>query len=418
MIASLPAIAVPLDVQATIAFDDRSEVRARRSTGDTHAAIDLVEMVGARVHTDDRRWTSDLAVVPTLTLPDMATSFAPQVLTSGSAHLAAKTRTTVLALDGDGTYGYENFGYLAPIPGASAFGGERFSANPPTLPTQSVQPIPSTSTLELGQARGFFSLLTKPSARWDISLRAGYTFSGGIDASSRLFLPQQSGPRADAQAHYALSRTDLVGATALAWYVGFTGGLCPAWYPASARGSALGCSPEDEVAEAMATWKHSWSPFLTTMLGAGVGVAEVRLLPTDFHDFYATPAGVATLEWRERRARGELHAIVEGRVTQVVDAVSGAIDLRVLPTVRLEARHERTTTRLTLALAESLTPDRPTAANYVLGGAELSYAFLRKRNAEVAVGLREGRTHENGFTPLVSTTAYVSLVIQTPVQYF
>src|SRR5580658_4965275 len=193
MFAALPMAA---DLAATLTLSDRTETRLR-DPGDTPTApsVDIATMPEARLSLASSRSNFALAYTPRLTLWDVNdVGLRPLWLDAGSARLESRYGRTTLSLAQEASYGSMSFADLTFAPGP-----EGAPPHVDVVPTSKIIEFESTSTT-LGSRT--------ETRRWEVVSSVGYQLSGGADDASRLIIPLQKGPLAEAMAAFAASPVD------------------------------------------------------------------------------------------------------------------------------------------------------------------------------------------------------------------
>lgn len=375
---------------ATADLSDHQEVRGRvtGSSGQSAAlGLDFLNAPSARLRIYDRRWDATLGYSPSITVPDVQLGVTAQVSHNGVAAVSWRERRVLLTLTESGSYGQQNSAFLT-TPATQAAGtaaGAGTGAAPPT-PTPvggaaaggtvapgAVQLLPAPTTLLLGSSRTTFGAQLRVAHRWQASTALSYALSGGLDAASRVTLPLQKGPRAEASVEYAASHVDALVTAASATKLDFSTGACPVAPGAAAPPAGVLCSPEDELVQATESWRRRLTRSSNVSVGVGGSLVRSRLQPSDPTRTFAYPVGEVSYEYATSIETHPTRIRVDGIVAPVVDVRSGATDYRAQGAVTITLPIRRTTFRGVFAATRSVYTIQVEAASLVRADGEVEY---------------------------------------------
>jgi len=329
----------------TAELSDRVEVRVRDTSG--AVGVDLVDLPAARIDITNRRWEYLLDYRVNAMLPDLQLGVSPQLLQMGDLGVSWRDRRIRVGITEYASYGQQNSAYLlvgtpaaaAPAPTVTPVGGG---------PQLLAQP----QTLLYGSSRTVLASQFVLSRRWSGTASIEYSMQGGLDASSRAYLPFVMGPRADASATYALTPIDNLQTRASALESSATSALCsPAALDVPAGSE---CDPSAAEGIVTGTWQHHLSRTWTSALAAGAAYVRVRLRDAQAYGQYVYPVGTASIERATgpEEKRSVIHA--EALVAPVLDVRSGLLDERGQVTLAVSQYLGKTTVLGRVAAAHSI----------------------------------------------------------------
>jgi hypothetical protein len=341
MFAALPMAA---DLAATLALSDRTETRLR-DPGDTPSApsIDFATMPEARLVLAASRSRFTLAYTPRLTLWDVNdVGLRPLWLNAGSALFESVYGGTTLSLAQDASYGAMSFADLTFAPSAEGA--------PPR-----VDVVPSSQIIQFESTTTTLRSRTE-TPRWNLGSSVGYQLSGGADSASRLVIPLQKGPVAEATATYAGSPVD-----------GFATTL-------NGSETAFSSGPDIILGEGDEGWKRRWSAATETDFTLGVSEARVRASPLAQSVDQTNPVAEAILEQRLLTDGDRVTVRIGSRLGPVVNRLLGIVDERIQGTLEFKWTHGPFATSAFASAQQSVPTGGPDATELVAGEVGLSYA--------------------------------------------
>jgi hypothetical protein len=356
MLAALPLAA---DLAASVMLSDRTEARVR-DPGDspTGPSIDIATTPDARLILVSPRTDFTLAYTPRLTLWDVNDiGVQPLWLHTGLARVAWHDEDTALSLEQDATYGATNFAALtfAPSP-------EEQPTMPPrvdVIPTSQIVQFESSTTTLGSRIVG---------RRWDFRSHVGYQLSGGADDASRLVVPLQKGPLADATLTFAQSPVDHFATTVTASQTEFSSG------------------PEIALGEVDEGWKHRWSPLTETTFALGISEASVQPSPVVDSFRETNPVVEAILDDAMLIDGDHVTLRLDARLGPVVNRLLGIVDERVQGSVLSKWTH-RPFAMSAFASAQQSVPTDGTYATSLLTG-ELAVSYTATEAVVFDMGVR------------------------------
>jgi hypothetical protein len=258
----------------------------------------------------------------------------------------------------------------------------------------------------------------RPTRRWLLRAGGGYQMAGGVDQQSRVTLPFQQGPRAEAAAEYSVTRTDAEITNASFYGSTFTAGPCIA-------STDPVCEPIDEVPSIAEGWRHAFARTVDATLL--VGATAVRSRQHDYDAWrvrgYPTAdlivarhvAGATTSQEqaaggaaRERHLHPEeLELMAELRLAPVVDYRTGIADQRAQALAIGSYTVERTTIHVTLGFAQSVPVSDAGAATFLRGEVEIAYRATPR--IDVGGGVRGAWQTQPPFGAFFTEGAFVAL---------
>jgi len=336
LVTALVAVAA---LRGTIDASARTEVRAR-SSNEGAAAFDLETALDVMAVGRSRRWELRLGYAPRLTLRgDVGPS--PDVLHGVVLGVGYGGRRASISLHEEGSFGRQSWTPFIPDPTLAPG-----APGPGTLPAPLI--------INYASSRTGLSAKLAPARRWGLGLSLAYALSGGTDAPSRASLPFQTGPRGALSAEYALTRTDHLASTASASWTGFSSG------------------PEDILLQATASWRHALGRNTESTLDGGAAWATARAGPSEPLRSQAHPIAEATITHRIPSLR--IDARVTGRISPVIDPLSGRVDERLEASGGVTWNATRTISIFgQVGAAQSLAWARPGAVTMAFHGLTVAY---------------------------------------------
>jgi hypothetical protein len=341
MFAALPMAA---DLAATLTLSDRTETRLR-DPGDTPTApsVDLATMPEARLALASPRFGFTLAYTPRLTLWDVNdVGLRPLWLDAGSARLESRYGRTTLSLAQEASYGSMSFADLTFAPG------------PEGAPPR-VDVVPSSQIIQFESTSTTLGSRTE-TARWNLGSSIGYQLSGGADSASRLVIPLQKGPVAEATATFAGSPVD-----------GFETTL-------NGSETTFSSGPEIILGEVDEGWKRRWSSVTETDLTLGMSEARVRPSPLAQSVEETNPVAEVILEHRMLTDEDRVSLRIGSRLGPVVNRLFGIVDERIQGTLASKWTHGPFATNAFASAQQSVPTEGPYATELLAGEVSLSYA--------------------------------------------
>ncbi len=382
--------------------------------------LDLSTIPSATATLSDRRSAYALSYSASFTLPDLIT-FLPdlgasldlEIFQFGSVVAAWHDRWTTFTLTEAASYGQINSAYIATLPAPPG--------QPPPTPTTA----PAPSTLTLGSSFTDATLGQRLGRRSLLSLSATYIVDGGADTNSRLYLPEEYGPRVSASLAYDLSRRDTLTTQAIAQEISTTGGCPPPSAPAPAVAptsprqptpplppTTLGiCHERVEDVQVDETLRRRLWPTTTLSLGGGMALYDVDA--PGVVDTVLYPVVLAALSYAYG-ARGTSDFVVSAELGPVVDVRTG------IASERIEARAEvtdRTSSAVTLRTSvnglRSVGGNDPYPVSYLFTGSA-DAIFHLNRQVDFTVGAEALLQDQKVYGTLWSAFAYAALTLRGP----
>jgi hypothetical protein len=247
-----------------------------------------------------------------------------------------------------------------------------------------------------------------------LSLEIAYLTSGGLDAKSRTYFPEQYGPRADASFAHALSRRDQAVTLAYASAAQFASGQC---YDSVTGAVGTGqCSPAAQVAQISEGIRHTIDR--ATTFSADVGIAGTRTRSTDSVSYEENLYPVGTLELAHHFGLERKSSILLGAyIAPVLDWRTGIVNERLRGHIALtEALTALVTLRATVDGSQTIPTDAPLATSLIGGLAEVVYQS--SRNVLLTVGLRAWWQQQSQFGTYSSYILYFDVTALAPALRF
>jgi hypothetical protein len=387
MFAALPMAA---DLAATLTLSDRTETRLR-DPGDTPTApsVDIATMPEARLSLASSRSNFALAYTPRLTLWDVNdVGLRPLWLDAGSARFESRYGRTTLSLAQEASYGSMSFADLT------------FAPSPEGAPPR-VDVIPSSQIVEFESTSTTLGSRTE-THRWTLGSSIGYQLSGGADSASRLVIPLQKGPVAEAEATFAGSPVD-----------GFATTL-------NASETTFSSGPEIILGEVDEGWRRRWSAVTETDLTLGVSEGRVRPSPLAQAVEQTNPVAEVILEHRILTDADRVTIRIGSRLGPVVNRLLGIVDERIQGTLASKWTHGPLAANAFVSAQQSLNTGGPDATELVAGEISLSYAVTEAVAFDVGVrGLWQRAAQSLTETPSVTATfaqgiIFVGVTLRAP----
>lgn len=423
----LPATVVAADYAGTLDLFDCTEFRVRTTqeldtapgypaNTLTQVGYDLFTQPTARAQVFDRRWHFELTYAPSFTFPDLELGFTPTILQVGDAHVSWHDRFVTVSLTQGASYGQLNGAYIAPTATQPAAAGQ-----PPVI---TAAPAPTTIDYLASRSAGSVAFLLDRRNR--VSASAEYDVIGGTNAASRVTVPEQYGPRANATYAYLASRRDQLLTIALFQSTDFLGLQC---LPPDGNPAALfSCSPQSRIFQGGEALRHQITRRASISLGAGLAASVSRLqtegqfqtayyptgealLAVDFNrpveEVFATPGGAGgpAMVASTLRLSARLAPLVDIRTGNVYNAAAAEGSLVVPASMRL-AFHASG------GFLQYLPTGSVGAVTLVHSEAEVAYAV--DPYVSLAVGERGIWQQQDGFGTFVSTYGYVAVTVAEP----
>src|ERR1700690_2226548 len=386
----------------TLDLHDTTTVQVRAtqesSTPGLQAGFDFSTTPSATVRLTDRRSAYTLSYSPSLILPDLEQGFHLEPYQFASAVAAWHDRFTTFTVIEAASFGQLKSGLLYQAPPVA--GGPQ--------QTTVLQPAPANKTLELGSSSTDATLSQRVGRRLRVSLSGGYLVSGGIDAASQAYLPEQYGPRASASVIYQLSRRDSLNTRASAEEISTTGG-CPSLAPTM---SGI-CHERVDAARLDETLRRRLSRTTTLSLGGGLALYDIDAYGTVATIIY--PVALATLAYRFG-VRGTRTLSLSAELAPIVDDRTGLASERVQENVNLTDRIDRMLTlHFGVSGLETVPPlvgSDPYPVTIVTGSVD---AILHlHRQVDLRIGAQALWQDQTGYGTLWSIFGYAALTVRAP----
>ncbi len=428
----LPAAVVAADTMGTLDLLDRTEFRLR-TTQEVDAPpglpADTATVVGYDLFTQptinarlfDRRWDFRLSYAPSFTLPDLELGFTPMILQLGVASVGWHDRFVTVGFTQSTSYGELNGAYIAPTAAQEPIPGQ-----PPVITA-----APAPTTIDFLDTRTAGALGLRLDRRDRITASAEYYVTGGTNAASRLVVPEEYGPRANATYEYLASRRDQLLTTALFQGADFLGLQC---LPADGNAAALfPCSPQSRILQGGEALRHRITRTATVSAGAGMAASWSRLqtagafqttfyptaealLSLDFdrpsEEVFGTPAASAAgaseggqIVASTLRLSGSLAPLVDIRTGNVYNALAVEGSLVVPASTRVAFQASG-------GFLQYLPTGSPGAVTLAHTEAEIDYAV--DPYVILALGERGIWQEQIGFGAFVSSYGYVAVTLREP----
>jgi hypothetical protein len=421
------------DVADTTRFSLRSSqpfpgavahVNGKAVPGEVVLAADASTSVAARLLLRQRRWDYSLGLTGSMSATDLEEQVLPLFVAGANAMQAWHDRMVRVALTESGSYGVVS--EAVPYQQTAAA-----STMMPTQPTmmggmQGQTTAPGTTAL-FGQGGSITvgsgdlggSVSWRPSPRTALVVQGGYSLSGGLDASSRLVLPEGYGPHAGIMASTILSRYETLALT-LSGADHVSVGLCTLFEPNAPDGQ---CREDVPNAQLSASLRHRIST--TGAVNVSAGVAATVAPTPGLNELVIVPTGSVSLT----NTVGRKTYALTTTFAPTVDIRTGLPSNRVVLTATLS---DLVAPRATLNSAFSVTQSLPFPAEdpfpltAFTGTVEAKIAVDRR--AIVGVGLQGYLQHQSQAGGTVgapggpewgaSEIAFVSVTANTPTLHF
>ena len=450
----LPPVVLAADYAGTVQATERIDVRVR-DTVTTAGALTVVTPTGqnaivpagtvptqtpppvAGIDFDDRasvtlraysRTTQlSLTYAPTVTLQDAENGInaqnEPLVLQSLMGLVGWHSRSTTLLLTEGATYGTFNSAYQfapgaalpTPTPGQMA-PGQMAPAMGTTAPVggttaTTTQLAPRPINVYFGSTLTSLTLAQRLDRRSQFTLGATYAATGGLDASSRLALPTNEGPRADASFDYALSRSLHAVTLGHAEMTSFGQTQCYT-NDGTPIASAL-CEPRDGIARISEGLRDALSRSTTISVDAGASYARVQSshdVPYSYHAYPSLQAGL--LHVFGQRGRQTFTANV--LFTPLLDIRTGLVSDSLQGQLALTERLSETVTITADAIGGQTFPtDAPLAAEVVRGTTEARFRSDRLDSLVFILGENAQWQNQGVLGGFFSIFGYLAVAVST-----
>jgi hypothetical protein len=384
------ALPMDADLAATLTLSDRTETRLR-DPGDlpTAPSVDIATMPEARLVLASSRLTFSLAYTPRLTLWDVNdVGLRPLWLDAASARLESRFDRTTLSLAQDASYGSMSFADLT------------FAPSPEGAPPR-VDVVPSSQIVEFESTSTTLASRTQ-TLRWAFGSSIGYQLSGGADSASRLVIPLQKGPVAEATATFAGSPVD-----------GFVTTL-------TGSETTFSSGPEIILGEVDEGWRRRWSAVTETDVTLGVSEARVRTSPLAEGVDETNPVAEVVLEHRVVSDYDRVTLRIDARLGPVVNRLLGIVDERIQGTLGSKWTHGPLVASAFASAQQSVNTGGPDATELVAGEVSLSYAVTEAVAFDMGVrGLWQRAAQSVTQTPSVTATfvqgiVFVGVTLRAP----
>jgi hypothetical protein len=327
-------------------------------------------MPEARLTLASPRTGFTLAYTPRLTLWDVNDiGVQPLWLDAGSARIESRFSDTALSLAQQASYGSMSFADLTFAPG------------PEGAPPH-VDVVPSSKIIEFESTSTTLGSRTEM-RRWEVVSSVGYQLSGGADGASRLIIPLQKGPLAEAMAAFAASPVDHFATTLTGSETAFS------------SGAEIVLGEEDEG------WKHRWSPVTEIEATLGVSEARVRASPYTQNSAPTYPVAEVVLEQSILTAEDRMTVRIGSRIGPVINRLLGIVDERVQGTLVTKWTHGPFAASAFASAQQSVPTGGPNATELIAGELGLAYAATEA----VAFDLGVRGLWQKVSQPVVSTSA-------------
>jgi hypothetical protein len=349
----MSGLLAPLLAQAiSLVLEDRSEVRTRLF--DETFNHDAETRPGATLSLTTPRTAWSLAYAPTITALSLGDpEFEVVVFHNAQASGSIRFRRTFVSIAQKGTYGERNFRLtLAPQVPAPAPPEEEPSPEPAPEPSPTPEPAPApeppapsvgqqgvaNQVVRYGSAETSLFVGHVITRRVGLGEFAGYSVSGGLDASSRQAYPLQRVVSAGVALGYVASRRDTF------------------W--TSVDGGRVYTDPDAQATllNAREVWSRTLSPRLS--LGVGAGVSYGRSEAPDVNESESiVPTAAATLSYSVARTGARMSFQASAGATSQVDRFTGVIDPRAFWSLTFSRTRHNLTWRAGASGTRSLDPD-------------------------------------------------------------
>lgn len=375
-------------LRGAVEISDRTLLVWRNPVSGQGAVADLELTPTLGIGVRSRTWEIAGSFAPRLTLRDIGD--APQrydVLQQARLAASWHDRRTSLSLYQEGSYGKERLVGLA----VDADGRPRMDA------------LPAVQIINYASSRtGLLARLTA-SRRWAFNLSTECAMSGGTDEASLAQLPFQTALRGSSGVEYAASRRDRITATLVATRAVFSNGA------------------EDNLLQGTTSWRRALGRYTTSTLTGGVGwatsrIAEERLQHGSFVIRALEPSfyPVAEAAIAHRAPSGRIEFALIGRLSPVIDRLTGAVDERLEGITTLTWSPTRALAiQGQLGVAQSTAWNERGSVSLVYDGVTISYRA--SRIVELGAGARTAwmSTH-GGDAPPLQWTAYAGVTLRAP----
>jgi hypothetical protein len=423
----LPATVVAADYAGTLDLLDRTEFRVRTTQevdtvpgfpNNTQTAVgyDLFTQPTIRARVLDRRWDFELSYAPSFTFADLELGFTPTILHIGDTRVGWHDRFVTVTLMQGASYGQLNGAYIAPTSTQQLVPGQ-----PPI-----VMAAPAPTTVDYLASRTTGSIGVRLDRRNLVTASGEYDVIGGTNAVSRLTVPEQSGPRANATYEYIASRRDQLLTTALFQSTDFLGLQC---LPSDGNAAALySCSPQSRIFQGGEAVRHRITRRASVSLGAGFAASVSRLQTEGPFQTAYYPTGEALLTVDLQRPPEGALGMPAQEGGQATVASTLRVSARLAPLVDI-----RTGNVYNAAAAEGsfVVPASARLAFHASGGflqylpsgsvgavtlvhSEAEVAYAVDPYVSLALGERGIWQQQIGFGTFVSTYGYLAVTVREP----
>ena len=426
----LPAAVLVADYAGTLDLLDRTEVRLRTTqelaappglatNAVTALGLDLFTQPTIRLGVLDRRWSFGVSYAPSFTFPDLELGFTPTILHVGDAHASWHDRDYTFALTQGASYGQLNGAYIAPQTAQQPIPGQ-----PPAITA-----TPAPVTVDYLASRSVASIGVRLDRRNQVTASGEYDVVGGTNTASRVTVPEQYGPRANATYEYLASHRDAFLTAALFQSTDFLGLQC---LPTNGDPTAVfSCSPSARMFEVSEALRHRITRRATISAGAGFAAAVWRMQPNEAFQttYYPTGEALFSLDFARPSEEGFGTPPAQGGAAdEAIVATSLRISSRLAPLVDI-----RTGNVYNAVAAEgSLIVPASMRVAFRAGGGFLQYLptgsagavslvhseaevdFAADRYVTLSLGERGIWQEQNGFGTFISSYGFLAVTLREP----
>jgi hypothetical protein len=394
---------------APIVAINSSGASTQPTQGRDVVSADVSMAITARLQLRDRRWDYVLTYSPTFTAAAVELGFNPQTFHNGVATVAWHDRFLRVTLSEVGSYGQYNSAFLYAQP---------------TAPGQTVvlQSAPVPTTIDFGASNTLASVAFRFERHATLTIAAGYSFAGGLNAVGQAVLPEQYGPRADVSLTYGLSRRDSL-VTLVGSYDLTTWGACPGQALASSQQPTAiqYCRERASSLDLRETFRHQLSATASLSLHAALD-ASIEEGPSVGKELVILPGGGGAFDARFG-TKGLSTFTLSASVDPYVDIRTGLVSNRLTATAAVSDRASSSVTlRYSVGVLRSL--PFPMSDPYPLttlnGGVDSRIRLSRQ--FDVVLGTQALWQYQPGFDPAISTIVsaigYVGVTARAPTLHF
>jgi hypothetical protein len=417
------------DYAGLLDLHDRTEVRARTTqqlvapaglptNAQTNIGLDLFTQPTIRVRLFDRQWAFEAAYAPSFTFPDLELGFTPSILQIGELHVGWVDRFVTVGLTQNVTYGQLNTAYFVPTAMQQPIPGQ-----PPMIAA-----TPAPVTVDYLGSRSALTVAARLDRRSLLSLSGEYDVYGGTNTVSRITVPQQYGPRANATYSYLVSRRDQLLTTALFQSTEFRGLQCVP--PGGSLAASFACSPESRIIQGQETLRHRLARNIDFAAGVGMAAAVARLQNNQPFGTTYYPTGEAVLTVAFARPSEEVFGArphePEDRAPMVASTLRLATRVAPLVDIRTGNVSNAVVTEGSLVVPLSTVLAFSGGAGFLqyvptgsagavtLFHTEAEVDFVADSDVTLSLGERGIWQQQNGFGTFVTTYGFLAVTLRAP----